>query len=63
MKSRKPTASNANVMRHSHIACHAAAISWMLGRQVTVDPATETFVNDEDANRMRFWAKREPWRA
>jgi predicted dehydrogenase len=63
MKSRKPTAANANVMRHSHIACHAAAIAWMLGRKVTFDPATESFVGDEDANRMRTWAKRESWRA
>jgi len=50
-------------MRHSQIACHAAAIAWMLGRKVTFDPATETFVGDEEANRMRAWAKREPWRA
>jgi len=63
MTSRKPTASNANVMRHGHIACHAAAIAWMLGREVTLDPATETFVNDEDANRMSRWARRAPWRA
>ena len=63
MKSRKPTAANANVMRHSHIACHAAAIAWMLGRKVTLDPATESFLGDEEANRMRTWAKREPWRA
>ena len=63
MKSRKPTASNAGVMRHSHIACHAAAIAWMLGRKLTFDPQSETFVQDEEANRMRTWAKRAPWRA
>jgi len=63
IKSRKPTAANPNVMRHTHIACHAAAVAWMLGRKVTVDPQTETFINDEEANRMRTWSKREPWRA
>ena len=63
LKSRKPTAAGANVMRHSHIACHAGAIAWMLGRKVVIDPDTETFVGDEEANRMRTWAKREPWRA
>ncbi len=63
IKSRKPTASNAGVMRHSHLACHAAAIAWMLGRKVTFDPASETFVGDEEANRMRTRAKRKPWRA
>jgi predicted dehydrogenase len=63
VKSRRPTASSADVMRHSHLACHAAAIAWMLGRKVTFDPESETFVGDEEANRMRTWARREPWRA
>jgi len=35
VKSRARTASNADIMRHSHIACHAAAIAWQLGRKVT----------------------------
>ena len=63
VKNRKPTAANANVMRHSHLACHAAAIAWMLGRKVTFDPVGESFVDDEEANRMCSWARREPWRA
>ena len=32
-------AANPQVMRHSHIACHAAALSWMLNRKLTLDPA------------------------
>lgn len=63
VKSRKLTAANANVMRHSHIACHAAALAWILGRKLTLDPVKEEFVGDEEANRMRYWARREPWRA
>jgi len=63
IKTRKPTAANPDVMRHTHIACHAAAIAWMLGRKLVIDPETETFRNDDDANRMRARAKREPWRA
>jgi len=63
MRSRVLTAANADVMRQSHLACHAAAIAWRLGRKVTFDPATETFVNDEQANRMRTRAKRAPWHA
>ena len=63
MKSRKPTACNADVMRHSHIACHAAATAWQLGRKVTFDPVREAFVNDDEANRMRTRARREPWNA
>jgi len=63
MKSRRPTAANANVMLHSHVACHAAAIAWQLGREVTFDPTRMAFVGDDAANRMRTRAKREPWRA
>ncbi len=53
IKSRKPTAANAVVMRHSHIACHAAALSWMLGRKLELDPVKEAFINDDEANRLR----------
>ena len=48
-------------MRHSHISCHAAAIAWLLGRKVRFDPAKEEFIADEEANRMRSRAMREPW--
>ncbi len=63
VKSRALTAANAGVMRHSHIACHAAAIAWQLGRKLTFDPATEAFIRDDEANRMRTRAKRAPWHA
>jgi hypothetical protein len=55
-------AANAEVARKSHVACHAAYISWLLGRKVTFDPAKEEFVGDEAANRLRSRALREPWR-
>ena len=61
VKSRARTAASANVMRSSHIACHAAAIAWMLGRKVTFDPAKEAFVGDDEANGMRTRALRSPW--
>jgi hypothetical protein len=48
-----------DVMRRSHIACHAAAFAWILGRKLTIDPKTETFVNDDEANLLRSRAKRE----
>ncbi len=54
VKSRKQPVCNPEVMRRSHIACHAAAISWMLGKTLKMDPKTETFLNDDDANRMRY---------
>jgi len=62
MKSRALPAANAPVMRTSHIACHAAAIAWQLGRKVAFDPAREVFIGDEEANRMRSRALRAPWR-
>ena len=49
------------VMRRSHIACYAASFSWELGRKLTIDPETETFVNDEEANNLRHRAMRAPW--
>jgi len=62
IKSGAQPAANADVMRRSHIACHAAALAWELGRKLTIDPSTETFVNDDEANRLRSRAMREPWR-
>jgi hypothetical protein len=40
-------------MRRSHIACHAAAIAWILNRKLTIDPKTESFVGDAQANLLR----------
>lgn len=61
IKSRQPTNANPIVMRNSHIACHAAALSWILQRKLTIDPATATFVNDDEANALRRRPERDPW--
>jgi predicted dehydrogenase len=61
VKTRAKPATNAEVMRSSHITCHAAAISWLLGRKLKFDPAKEEFVGDEEANRMRSRPARDPW--
>jgi predicted dehydrogenase len=53
--------SHSGVMRHSHIACHAAALAWQLGRKLKFDPVHEAFVGDEEANNLRSRAMREPW--
>jgi predicted dehydrogenase len=63
IKSREPTVCNSSVMRHSHVACHAAALSWILGRKLRIDPQTETFVSDDEANRLRSRPARETWNA
>lgn len=62
VKSRGTTAANPEVMRRSHIACHAAALSWLLGRKLEMDPKTETFLRDDEANRLRSRPERD-WTA
>ncbi len=61
IRSREKTAANPDVMRRSHIACHAAAIAWILGRRLKFDPIQEEFVGDEEANLLRTRAARN-WR-
>lgn len=59
IRSREQPAAGPDVMRNSHIACHAAAAAWILGRKLTIDPKTETFVDDEEANLLRARPQRE----
>lgn len=61
MRSRKQTAANSTVMRRSHIACHAAAIAWILQRPLKFDPKTESFVDDAEANRLKSRPHRTDW--
>ena len=61
VKSRQPAVCNSTVMRRSHIACHAATLSWILQRKLTIDPQTETFVDDREANSLRSREARDPW--
>lgn len=62
VKTRGRTRANADAACYAHIACHAANIALYLGRKVQFDPAKHEFINDEQANRMRSEALREPWR-
>ncbi len=62
VKTRKQPRSTANAAHHSITACHCANICVRLGRTVKWDPAREEFLGDEDANRLRARAIREPWR-
>ena len=61
VRSRAKPVCNQDIMRRSHIACFAAQMSWQLGRKITLDPVKEEFIGDEEANRMRRRATREPW--
>ena len=59
IRRRGKTNANPDVMRRSHIACHAAATAWILGRKLTIDPTREEFVDDDEANLMRARAERD----
>jgi predicted dehydrogenase len=61
VKSRGAPIANSRVMRHSHVACHAAALSWILKRKLKFDPAKEEFIGDDEANGLRVRPARAPW--
>ncbi len=61
VKTREQPVCNSTEIRYGHMACFAAAISWKLGRKVTFNPDTESFVNDAEANHMRTYKRRAPY--
>ena len=62
VKSRGKPLANADAACYSHIACHACNISMFLDRKLAYDPVKNEFLGDEEANRLRSEALREPWR-
>ncbi|MBI5397115.1 MAG: Gfo/Idh/MocA family oxidoreductase, partial [Verrucomicrobia bacterium] len=62
VKSRAQTRADAETACYSHITCHAGNIALFLDRKVTYDPRKHEFIGDEEANRLRSEALREPWR-
>jgi len=62
VKTRSQPKGNADAACNAHIACHAANIALFLNRQVKYDHRKHEFINDEQANRLRSEALREPWR-
>jgi len=62
VRSRGQTRANAGAACQSHIACNAANIALFLGRKLNYDPVKNEFIGDEQANRFRSEALREPWR-
>ncbi len=62
VKSRALPRANHHVACRSHIACHAANIAMFLDRKLLYDPKKNEFIDDEQANRLRSEANREPWR-
>ena len=62
VKTREPAVCNSTVMRHSHVACHAAALSWILQRTLKIDPRKEVFIDDAEANGLRSRPVRDSWK-
>jgi len=46
----------------STIVSHLGGIAYWTGRALKWDPANDQFLDDDEANRMRSRAMREPWR-
>ena len=61
VKSRRPTVANPEVMYRSMSTVHAANIAMWLRRDMRFDPVKVEFAGDEQANRFRSRAMREPW--
>src|SRR5260370_3653750 len=61
VKTRGQTRANADAACQSHITCHAANIALFLGRKLKYDPKKNEFIGDDQANRLRSEAQREPW--
>lgn len=60
VKSRKRPACDLETVGHpASVLCHAGNISWRVGRTLTLDPKTEQFLGDEEANVLRG---RKEWR-
>ena len=61
VKTRGMPRANHEVACNTHIACHATNIAIFLNRTLKYDPAKHAFLGDEEANRLRSEALREPW--
>jgi predicted dehydrogenase len=62
VRSRRQPVAHAEVAHRSMSTCHAINISMLLKRSLTWDPDREEFPGDDEANRLRSRALREPWR-
>ena len=60
VKTRGLPRANHEVTCHTHIACHATGIAISLRRKLTYDPVKNEFIGDEQANRFRSEALRDP---
>ncbi len=62
VKQRLKTCAPVEVAHRCTNLCSIGAISMLLNRKLTWDATREEFLHDDDANRLRSRAMREPWR-
>jgi len=59
---KKPNADLETICHPSSMLCHAGNVAWKLDRTVTLDPVSETFGTDAEANALRTRPEyRKPW--
>jgi predicted dehydrogenase len=63
IKTRTPTVANPESAHRAISICQIANLCLRLGRKLKWDPVKEQFLNDPDANRMLWRARRAPWTA
>ena len=63
IKSRNPPHCDLETVGHpASVLCHSGNIAARIGRKLTLDPVTETFVDDPEANQLRTRPEyRKPW--
>ena len=62
VRSRQTPVSNIDDAVRSDLVSHVSEIAVRTGRKIVWDPVAEQFIGDEEANRFRSRAMREPWR-
>ena len=62
IRTRRRPAADVAVGCHSTIVAHLGCIAHWTGRRLRWDPVKEAFIGDQEANRLRRRAMREPWR-
>jgi predicted dehydrogenase len=61
IRSRKKPNADIEELHHSTLLCHYGNIAYRLGRKLKIDPETEGFTGDEEANRLVKRTYRKPW--
>jgi hypothetical protein len=61
IRSRRQPSCSEELGHRSASLGHLVIIGYRCGRSLKWDPAKETFIGDDEANRMRGRALREPW--